>query len=91
MSKGIEVLEDTVLAKFLGSEGIEELRSKIIDMIVEEIREQLQDSPNYIISPNDICTELFDRAIEDIASQVTEEYKEKINEAVAKKLAMLGV
>lgn len=91
MSKGIKVLEDTVLAQFLGAEGIEELRTKVIDMIVEEIRSQLRDSSSYIVSPDDICTEIFDRAINDIYEEVSSEYKKRISDAVEKKLNMMNL
>lgn len=91
MSKGIKVLEDTVLAQFLGAEGIEELRTKVIDMIVEEIRSQLRDSSHYIVSPDDICVEIFDRAINDIYEEVSSEYKKRISDAVEKKLNMMNL
>ena len=91
MSKGINVLDDTVLANFLGVDGIEELRSKLIDMIVEEVHEQLHQSSNYIISPDDIATEIFNRAVDDLYTEVSDEYKKRIIEAVDKRLIGLGV
>lgn len=91
MSKGINVLDDTVLANFLGVDGIEELRSKLIDMIVEEVHEQLQQSSDYIISPEDIANDLYADVIEDIKEEILAEYKEKVSEAVEQKMKGLGI
>lgn len=91
MSTGINVLENTILAQLLGAEGIEELRTRVIDIIVEEIRDQLRDSSNYIISPDDICNEIFDRTVNDLYEEISSEYKQKVSEAVQKKLETLGI
>lgn len=91
MSKGINVLDDTVLGKILGVDGIEELRSKLIDMIVEEVHEQLQQSSDYIISPEDIASDLYADVIEDIKEEILAEYKEKVSEAVEQKMKGLGI
>lgn len=91
MSEGNEVLDNTVLSQFLGADGVEELRTKIIDVIVEEVRDQLKQSSSYIISPDDICTEIFDRVVNDLYEEISTEYKKKVSEAVEKKLAGLGM
>lgn len=91
MSNGIHCLDNSVLAQLLGADGVEELRSKLIDVIVEEVRDQLRDSTSYIISPDDICSEIFDRTVNDVYEEVSAEYKKKISEAVEKKLAGLSI
>lgn len=91
MSKGIDCLNNSVLVELLGADGVEDLRAKIIDVIVEEVRDQLRDSRNYIISPDDICTEIFDRTVNDVYEEISAEYKQKISEAVEKKLVGLGI
>lgn len=48
MTKIEKELNNSVLAELLGAKGIEELRSKLIDIICEEVRDQLQNSANYI-------------------------------------------
>ena len=91
MSKGINTLDNTVLQEFLGADSIEELRTKVIDMIVEEIRDQLHQSSSYIISPDDIAIAAFQTAMEEIVDEIKEEYKQKISEAVQKKLGNLDL
>lgn len=86
MSTGINVLDDTALGKLLGIDGIAELRSKLIDMIVEEVHEQLQQSSSYIISPEDIANDLYTDVVEDIKEEIIAEYKEKVAIAVEQKM-----
>lgn len=75
-SKGLESLDGkgTILERLLGADGVGELRSEIIKVIVEEVREQLAGSSNYIISPEDICDELYKEVIAQVKESVIEEY-----------------
>lgn len=91
MSKGINCLDNTVLSQLLGTSGVDELKSKIIDVIVEEVRDQLQSSSQYIISPDDVSSDIYHDVIEAIEEEIKEEYKEKIAEAIAKKMEGLGI
>lgn len=91
MSKGNKTLDDTVLSQFLGADGVEELRTKVINVIVEEIRDELEHSDSYIISPDDVCIEIFDKVVEGLYEEIRTEYKKKVSEAIEKKLAALGL
>lgn len=91
MSKGINCLNDSVLEQFLGADGIEELKTKVVEVIVEGIRNQLRNSSEYILSPHDIYSEIFDRVVNDVYEEIRDEYKQKISEAVEKKLSGLGI
>lgn len=91
MSDGINCLNNSVLEQFLGAKGVEDLRTKIIDVIVEEVRDQIKNSHNYIISPEDIAGDIYTITIEKVYTEIELLYKERINEAVEKKLLSLGL
>ena len=81
-----EAIEDTVLGKLLGTNGVDELKSRLIDTIVEEVRSQLHGSYEYIISPDYMCEILQDEVVDKVIDEIKEEYKNCIKEAANKKL-----
>lgn len=89
MTKIEKELNNSVLAELLGAKGIEELRSKLIDIICEEVRDQLQSSANYIVSPDDISNDLYEEIINVVKESVMEEYKEKILTQIEGKFAVM--
>lgn len=90
--KGINVLNGTVLQDFLGAEGVDELRNKVIELIVDQIRDELSQSYTYIISPDDISNDIYKEVLDGIVEEIKVEYKEKVAEAVQKRLnGLLGV
>lgn len=82
-------LNKSVLAELLGIEGISELRSRLVDIICEEVRDQLQGSSQYIVSPDDISNDLYEEIIDIVKESVIEEYKEKVLEKLDGKFAVM--
>lgn len=80
---------NNALTQFLDVDGVTELKSKVIDMIVDEIRTQLHESSNYIISPDDIANELYEDVLKKAKEEIILEYKEKIKEIMSKKLGSI--
>lgn len=79
-------LNDSVLAQLLGVDGMEELKTKIIDIIVEQVRNDFEQYSEWIISPDDIHEILNDYVINDVVDKVKDEYSEKVKTIMEEKL-----
>jgi hypothetical protein len=73
-----ERLQDNILMQFLGAENVERLRTEITDAIIQQVIRDLNDSYDFIISPDDIAG--------DMASEIIENVKESIRPKVEKAL-----
>lgn len=83
-------ISQTPLYTLLGAEGIEDLRSRIIDIICDEIRDGLRESHYYLIAPDDV-NETLGNIVEEAVEELKAEYKDIIKNYMAKKLdAMMG-
>lgn len=71
-------LKDNVLIEFLGAENVEQLKVRITDAIVERVIADLDNSYDYIISPEDM--------VNDIVDDITRSVKDKIRPKLEKKL-----
>lgn len=86
-----KTLNDTPLYSLLQADGMAELRSRVIDTIVERVRDDLEDSRLYLISPDDITDALNNNIIEDALEELKEEYRDKVKNFMRKSLdSMLG-
>lgn len=86
-----ETLKDTAFYKFMGADNIKELKKQIIEVIVNEIRQQLEDSEEYIIDPDAVASDLYQDVVDEVINEVKKEYKEKINEAVDARLEKMNL
>lgn len=84
-----EKLKNSLLYEFLGTDGMAELRSKVIDVIIEDIRNGFQESDTYIFSPYDVGEELYDTIKDKIIAEVIDEYKEKVRANIEKRMDMM--
>ena len=82
-------MSNTLLKDFLGADNVEDMRKRIVDVIVEQVREELHGSYHYIIDPDDVNSELFDRIVSQVVDELKAEYSKAIKEAVAKKFGKL--
>ena len=71
-------LHDSILMEFLGAENVEQLKVRIVDAIVERVIADLDNSYEYIISPEDM--------VDDIIDDITRSVKDKIRPKLEKKL-----
>lgn len=71
-------LSDSVLMEFLGAENVEQLKVRIVDAIVQKVIEDLDNSYDYIIDPEDM--------VDDIVDDITRSVKDKIRPKLEKKL-----
>lgn len=69
------ILENSVLAQFLGMDNIEDLRQKVKEIILEYIRTDLEASRNYVITADDV-REIVGDIIRDAVDEVKDEIRE---------------
>ena len=76
-------------------EDMAELKKKVIDVIVEEVRQDIRDSYTYVISPDNLCEEIQDQILNEVVNEIKEEYKECVKkfaeESVLKAVKVLKV
>ena len=51
-------LNHGILMDFIGAENVDQLKSRIIDVIVEQVTRDLSSTYEYIIDPDDISSEI---------------------------------
>lgn len=86
-----EVLKKSALHEWFGEECITELKNRIIDTIVEQIRSDFYNADNFIISPEDISQDIYEEVKNEVLSEVKEEYKKRVRACVDKKFEELGI
>lgn len=83
-------ISKTPLYGLLGADGIKELKSKIVDIICDQVKRDLNSSHYYLISPDDV-NETLGNVVEEVVEELKADYKDKIKDYMAKKLdAMMG-
>lgn len=58
------------IKELLGAEGLAELRSKVIDMIVDVIRSDFEHSECYLCSPEDIASDIYDDIKNEVLAEI---------------------
>lgn len=82
-------ISKTPLYSLLGADGIDELKSKIIDIIVRQVEADLRNSHYYLISPDDINNTLQENIIEEAVQEIKVEWKDRVKEYMGSKLSDL--
>lgn len=75
MSKSIsekmdEVTKESMLEQFLGSKNMEDLKKKIVNVIVHQIKEDFEESRSYLISPEDVGDAIYTEVIDKIKAEL---------------------
>lgn len=78
--------KDNPLLQFLGEENIEDMKKRIVDVIVEQVRNDMQDYREYLIDPDDIVEILIDKTIDRVQDCVQEKLEKVVMERAMKKL-----
>lgn len=79
------------IKELLGTDGVAELRSKVIDMIVDVIRSDFEHSECYLCSPEDIASDIYDDIKNEVLAEIKNEYKARVKAYVDKKLTEVGI
>ena len=85
-SKIEEANRDNPLLQFLGKENVEDMRKRIVDVIVEQVRDDMHDYREYLINPDDIVECLMDDTIDRVQDRVQEKLEKVVMERSMKKL-----
>lgn len=85
-SKIEEANRDNPLLQFLGKENVEDMKKRIVDVIVEQVRDDMHDYREYLIDPDDIVERLMDDTIDRVQDRVQEKLEKIVLERAMKKL-----
>lgn len=93
MSRSVEeridnAMEDNALIKFLGAENVEDLKKRIVDLIVNQVESDLQSYAEYLISPDDIVEVLTDNIVEKVETNVRSKLEKVVYERALEKLGL---
>ena len=79
---------DNPLLQFLGKENVEDMKKRIVDVIVEQVRYDMHDYREYLINPDDIVECLMDDTIDRVQDRVEEKLEKVVLERAMKKLGL---
>ena len=79
---------DNPLLQFLGKENVEDMKKRIVDVIVEQVRYDMHDYREYLINPDDIVECLMDDTIDRVQDRVQEKLEKVVLERAMKKLGL---
>lgn len=83
-----EANRDNPLLQFLGEENVEDMKKRIVDVIVEQVRDDMHDYYEYLIDPDDIVECLMDETIDRVQDRVQEKLEKAVLERAIKKLGL---
>lgn len=83
-----EANRDNPLLQFLGEENVEDMKKRIVDVIVEQVRDDMHDYYEYLINPDDIVERLMDETIDRVQDRVQEKLEKTVLERAMKKLGL---
>ena len=87
-SKIEEANRDNPLLQFLGEENVEDMRRRIVDVIVEQVRDDMHDYCEFLIDPDDIVERLMDETIDRVQDRVQDKLEKVVMERAMKKLGL---
>lgn len=87
-SKIEEANRDNPLLQFLGKENVEDMKKRIVEVIVEQVRDDMHDYHEYLIDPDDIVACLMDDTIDRVKDRVQEKLEKAVMERAIKKLGL---
>ena len=79
---------DNPLLQFRGKENVEDMKKRIVDVIVEQVRDDMHDYREYLINPDDIVECLMDDTIDRVQDRVQEKLEKIVLERAMKKLGL---
>ena len=83
-----QVKENGVLMEFLGADNVERLKREITDAIIRQVINDLHESYDYIISPDDIVDDFYKDIVETAKEKIRPEVEKKLYEKTMAKLGL---
>ena len=74
-------ISKTPLYSLLGADGIGELKSRIIDIICDQVQKDLKDSSYYLISPDDVNETLGENIVQEAIDEFNKKFANKEDKA----------
>lgn len=68
-------IKDGLLFELLGVDNMERLKSQITDIIIEQVKSDLQDNPNFILTPYEIVEDILVEAKEEVRNKLKRQFK----------------
>lgn len=93
MSKSINekldnVVKESMLEQLLGAENMEDLKKKIVNLIVNQIKDDFEESRSYLIYPEDVGDAVYTEVVDEIKTEVKPIIKEKILQKALKEYGL---
>ena len=88
MQRVEESLRSSILIEFLGAENVEELKKRVVDVIVEQINTDLRDSYDYIIPLDSITDSIADEVVENVKRAIQPKLEKAVYENTMAKLGL---
>lgn len=79
-----------VLFQFLGAENVERLKREITDAIIDQVKNDLRESYDYIISPDDMVSDIVDDVMKAAKEKIRPEVEKALYERAMAKLGLEG-
>ena len=80
----IETTKNGILFEFLGAENTERLKTQITDAIIEQVKSDLQDNPNFIITPYEVVEDILTEVKEEVRNKLKKKFKDAMLEYAIK-------
>lgn len=85
---GKRIKNDSVLIEFLGAENVDRLKREITDAIIQQVIEDLHNSFEYIIDPDDMVQDIVDDIVRSTKEKIRPKVEKKLYEETMKKLGL---
>ena len=80
--------EISAIVELLGEKRVEKLKDEIVDILIERLREDLNDYGEYIFYPPDY-SELMETAVKEAEKKIKKIYVDKLVEEGIKKMGVI--
>ena len=81
-------IKDGVLIEFLGADNVERMKKEITDVIIKQVINDLHESYEYIISPDDIVDDFYKDIIREAEDKIRPEVEKVLYERTMAKLGL---
>ena len=81
-------IKEGVLIEFLGADNVERMKKEITDAIIKQVINDLHESYEYIISPDDIVDDFYKDIIREAEDKIRPEVEKVLYERTMAKLGL---
>lgn len=84
----IESNQNGLLMEFLGAENVDRLKKEVTDAIIQQVIKDLNDSYEYIISPDDIVQDIIDDIMDSVKNNIRPKVEKMLYEKTMAKIGL---